>query len=1795
MLREEARERKTRRNGGLDMEEDRVGTPAVLCVGTTAPKRSKRRPSEACRAPYRWSVRPRSCMLSWLLLHVLLSLLFSPLTSSCLSPVRTPDARFPQASKGRRNSSLSSLSAHRSYRNRLSPSAALSSFVSRSPSSHSKAVFLPTNKTAPFGPLATTFHPSFLSSAFLSRALCFACAPQAVSVPSPSANCSGAVSASPSTAAALPRVFRSLSSRVFSLAYPSFLKEPYTCSASRLLRQRARERRVSLLESLASQARLLRLHAQAGKRRIPGLGTIQTDNANTREGSETKKSETTKQTGKAEKTNHTRDTTKDKGTGLRISTEKPGVFCEKAIEGAGNLGRRAAKASEEREGRDRLGGEGTEEDGKTTGKASAGARRANPRHRAATKRDARRAGQRQRSAAEITARSKTHTAARTRATARLKPEGKGGKDDIRRKARNAGGTVRNETHGIKGGWNSEEREARAGQKVHLVLVESPAKAQTIAKFLQEEEAIFVVRATRGHVRQLERRAGAVLVRDGDVSFAWQPIGGRASPSVSSAISAASRDAQKAPTDAGNAQGDSAAKTRKRRKGDLALRAETLEEEASFLLRSVKDVISEFRCIDTLFICTDPDREGEAIAWHIYASLKRQAEQTKLPADSPSPLPDAPPSVSSSISSASSLLSCIKAIRRVRLHELTPAAVRQTLSSREEGEDARQSGEDNNAKGAKEEGDEEAEEKKSTGIRQGATPSLEGLNENLVHAYLARLAIDFLAGFSLSPLLWRKLPGSKSAGRVQSAALKLLADREAAIEAFQPRSLASVHALVCLGRPSPGRSGRTDTYSGHEQTRDDRRDAGDEGEEAREEEGNEGEGEGNDEEGEGRGCSARAARKAGSSQGDNGPQQVAVHLKLTVFKGKPFAASPSPTTASSSFVASFEPASEASQAAPPQFVAEAEETAGEATGNSPREASCMQGGDSREAEAGETGQAERPESTAEVDVDRARDDNERQEDAENAGDAEAVLEELMRMRFDRLDLVVSSSDLKPPSPFRTATLQQAASRLLGFSPATTMRLAQALYEGVSDLGGLITYMRTDSSSLSSSTRADIRSFIASSFSPSLLGNEEEEEHGSEKQAKGARRKTRETPLFAQEAHEAIRPTNIELNPEALRRRLAAGLPPQQRPTAAPARDSAGAPDAGKQPPESEENEGEATINAKSESLSNAHVALYELIWRRTVASQMASARRQSLRISLVSGPPREASASNETAEAQSSSGRRRSKRGVHTETESDDGAKEDATRKERRRERPEGEGNSETRFEAEICRTVFNGFLDVYAFAPSARDRAERDSEDEDDEAEDEDAARSEPSLPSSTADVFSFFDAYSPVSSRLNLRGFRAPSRAAITVPLSPSLFCHSSSSTSSSSPSASPSPSSEASLASLPTPWSPTSPVVSSSLPSSLASAGLPFSSSLQFYVSRKCTRPPPRYSEASLINTLERLGIGRPSTYASVLASLSDRCYVYPTASAWKRAQHGVSASSLGLASAGSASASRSPVGTAARQAARPRRRSLLAPSPRGRLVAAFLEASVPSFVNANFTANLEEALDSVAAGSDDWVRVVHAVWEGLNAKIAEAEKTHPKAVRDALEQTLARMIFGEARDREETGATDGERNKEGEPKDRDEDGGEPRREDETQGSPEEGGHRDSEVTKPRAGTEGDGGNPSDSSNEGNAKREAPVARQSCLDSPMVVASLPSPSASSPSSTSSLSPSLSSSVTSSPSSSASAVSSFASPRCPSCAEGVLKLRIHSRGIFVGCSAYPKCTYTQQVPPPQKREKDETSLAAES
>ncbi len=407
---------------------------------------------------------------------------------------------------------------------------------------------------------------------------------------------------------------------------------------------------------------------------------------------------------------------------------------------------------------------------------------------------------------------------------------------------------------------------------NLVIVESPAKAKTISKYLGKD---FEVMASYGHVRDLVPKAGAVDPDNG-FSMQYQLI-------------------------------------------------ERNEKHVNAIIRALKKA-------DALYLATDPDREGEAISWHLVELLKEKKALNG------------------------------KSVHRVVFYEITKGAV------------------------------------------QEAMEHPRGISDELVGAQQARRALDYLVGFNLSPLLWKKVQRGLSAGRVQSPALRMIVERELEIEAFKSREYWSIEADV---------------------SKDDQ----------------------------------PFASRLVQYRGD----------KVEQFS----------------------------------FQNEAE----------------------------------------------AR-DVEKTLAAAACGTLKAVLVKKRQRRRN------------PAAPFTTSTLQQEASRKLGFSAQWTMRVAQKLYEGIElpDEGnvGLITYMRTDSVTVADAAIGEIREVI-------------EDRYG-RKNVPETPRKFKTKSKNAQEAHEAIRPTSVARTPESLKG-----------------------------------------------ALDSEQLRLYTLIWQRTMASQMVPALFDTVAIDFAAGP------------------------------------------------------------------------------------------------------------------------------------------------------------------------------------------------------------------------------------------------------------------------------------------------------------------------------------------------------------------------------------------------------------------------------------------------------------------------------------------------------------------------------------------------------------------------------------------------
>ena len=199
---------------------------------------------------------------------------------------------------------------------------------------------------------------------------------------------------------------------------------------------------------------------------------------------------------------------------------------------------------------------------------------------------------------------------------------------------------------------------------YVVIVESPTKAKTLTQYLGTKD--YTILASYGHVRDLLPKTGAVTIEDNHCLMTYTPI----------------------------------------------------EKNSAH----VKKIVTALKKADTLILATDPDREGEAIAWHLLALLKEKKALKKG-----------------------------TIVQRAVFHQITKSAIQEAI----------------------------------------ATPR--DISIELVNAQQARRALDYLVGFNLSPLLWRKIKPGLSAGRVQSPALRMIVERELEIEAFEPQEYWSIHA------------------------------------------------------------------------------------------------------------------------------------------------------------------------------------------------------------------------------------------------------------------------------------------------------------------------------------------------------------------------------------------------------------------------------------------------------------------------------------------------------------------------------------------------------------------------------------------------------------------------------------------------------------------------------------------------------------------------------------------------------------------------------------------------------------------------------------------------------------------------------------------------------------------------------------------------------------------------------------------------------------------------------------------
>ena len=601
--------------------------------------------------------------------------------------------------------------------------------------------------------------------------------------------------------------------------------------------------------------------------------------------------------------------------------------------------------------------------------------------------------------------------------------------------------------------------------MNLVIVESPAKAKTINKYLGEN---YIVLASYGHVRDLPSKNGSVDT-DNNFNMTWEIDPGSKKP--------------------------------------------------------LKEIYDAAKDATKIILATDPDREGEAIAWHV----KNILDDKKLLKD--------------------------KKVERVVFNEITKKAVQNGIDNPRE------------------------------------------INTELVDAYMARRALDYLVGFNISPILWTKLPGSKSAGRVQSVALKLIVERENEIELFKPEEYWSIQSFF------------------------------------------------------------------------KNKENKDLKSKITLFKSEK--------------------------------------------------------------------------------VNKFFFKNESQ--------TKSAVDEIKKHNYKIIQIEKKPYKRNPYAPFTTSTMQQEASKKLGFGASRTMQVAQRLYQGFEIDGetiGLITYMRTDGTQISNEALQSCRSYIESEIGKNYLP--EQPRNYSGKKAKNA-----------QEAHEAIRPTDINRNPDSLK-----------------------------------------------SILDRDQMRLYELIWNRTVSSQMESAEFERTSIDI-------------------------------------------------------NNNDNSISFRANGSIQKFDGFLKLYQ-------ETKEDDEKKDDHEDDENI------LPA--------------VNNGDELK---------------------------------------------------------------------------LDKIVDEQhFTNPPPRYSEASLVKKLEELGIGRPSTYASIISVLSTRNYVELINKKFN-------------------------------------------PTDRGKLITAFLDKLFNKYVDYNFTAKLEDSLDDITSGKINWIDVLRQFWSQFNSNVSEVKELRTRTILDMLNESLADIIFDKDQD--------------------------------------------------------------------------------------------------------------------------------------------------------------------------------------
>ena len=603
----------------------------------------------------------------------------------------------------------------------------------------------------------------------------------------------------------------------------------------------------------------------------------------------------------------------------------------------------------------------------------------------------------------------------------------------------------------------------------LVVVESPAKAQTINRYLGKD---YKVLASIGHIRDLPSKEGAVLPNEG-FKMIW----------------GLTKDKEKV----------------------------------------INNIVKELKDSSSLILATDPDREGEAISWHINEILKEK----KLFAD--------------------------KKIERVVFNEITKNSILNAMKNPRK------------------------------------------INSELVEAYLARRALDHLIGFSISPILWRKLPGSRSAGRVQSVALRLICERESEIEKFVTKEFWSILANFS--------NTTNERFSG----------------------------------------------------------------KLIEYKKEKL----------------------------------------------------------------------------------------KKFDISSKDYADEILKNVQINKFNVSKIEKKRVKRNPFPPFTTSTLQQEASRKIGFSASKTMMVAQKLYEGIklsNETSGLITYMRTDGVQIGKESLSNIRNRILLDYGENYLPQ--------------SPRIYKSKAANAQEAHEAIRPTNFDLDPKSI-----------------------------------------------SSFLDKDQFKLYDLIWKRTISSQMQSAELDKTSVDITSN-------------------------------------------------------DMNIVFRVNGSQIYFPGFLKIY------KEGIDENNLDKIDENEDSKI------IP--------------PLKENENL----------------------------------------------------------------SLNSC-----ENLQHF-----TQPPPRYTDASLVKKMEELGIGRPSTYASILKVLIDRSYVKKESGKYT-------------------------------------------PEERGRILTAFLTNFFGKYIQYDFTAELEKNLDMISDGKLNYKSLLEKFWIDFKSHLDKMSNLERTEILQTLENELEELFFSSETDESKT----------------------------------------------------------------------------------------------------------------------------------------------------------------------------------